>query len=79
RLLMSCGDLAIGWLLLRQASIAVQRLDGNGLSHSDKAFYEGKLAVARFFASTVLPELVARRKVVEATDNALMDVAEEVF
>jgi alkylation response protein AidB-like acyl-CoA dehydrogenase len=79
RLLMSCGDLAIGWLLLRQASIALQRLDDNGLSQSDKAFYEGKLAVARFFASTVLPELVARRKVVEATDNALMDVAEEVF
>jgi hypothetical protein len=79
RLLMSCGDLAIGWLLLRQASIALQRLDGNGLSQSDKAFYEGKLAVARFFASSVLPELVARRKVVEATDNALMDVAEEVF
>ncbi|HEX4727063.1 MAG TPA: acyl-CoA dehydrogenase [Jatrophihabitans sp.] len=79
RLLMSCGDLAIGWLLLRQASIALHRLDGNGLSQSDKAFYEGKLAVARFFASSVLPELVARRKVVEATDNALMDVAEEVF
>jgi hypothetical protein len=79
RLLMSCGDLAIGWLLLRQASIALERLDGNGLSRSDQAFYEGKLAVARFFASTVLPELVARRKVVEATDNTLMDVAEEVF
>lgn len=79
RLLMSCGDLAIGWLLLRQASIALQRLDDNGLSTADQAFYEGKLAVARFFASTVLPELVARRKVVEGTDNALMDVAEEAF
>ncbi|MEO9238005.1 MAG: acyl-CoA dehydrogenase, partial [Jatrophihabitantaceae bacterium] len=79
RLLMSCGDLVIGWLLLRQATIALDRLDGNGLSSADKAFYEGKLAVAKFFATTVLPELVARRKVVESTDNAIMDVAEDAF
>jgi alkylation response protein AidB-like acyl-CoA dehydrogenase len=79
RLLMSCGDLAIGWLLLRQASVALTNLDGNGLSAADKSFYEGKLAVARFFATTVLPELVARRKIVEGTDNAIMDVTEDVF
>jgi hypothetical protein len=83
RLLMSCGDLAIGWLLLRQATIALAKLDGSdtsgALSASDKSFYEGKLAVARFFATTVLPELVARRKVVEATDNAIMDLAEDAF
>jgi alkylation response protein AidB-like acyl-CoA dehydrogenase len=79
RLLMSCGDLAIGWLLLRQAAVALEALDGNGLSPSDKSFYEGKLAVTRFFATSVLPELVARRKVVEGTDNSIMDVAEDVF
>jgi alkylation response protein AidB-like acyl-CoA dehydrogenase len=79
RLLMSCGDLVIGWLLLRQAMVALNKLDGNGLSSADKAFYEGKLSVAKFFATTVLPELVARRKVVESTDNALMDVAEDAF
>jgi len=79
RLLMSCGDLAIGWLLLRQATVALAKLDSNSLSAADKSFYEGKLAVARFFATTVLPELVARRKVVESTDNAIMDVSEDVF
>jgi alkylation response protein AidB-like acyl-CoA dehydrogenase len=79
RLLMSCGDLAIGWLLLRQAHVALGKLDSNGLSVADKAFYEGKIAVSRFFATTVLPELVSRRKVVEGTDLAVMDVAEEAF
>jgi alkylation response protein AidB-like acyl-CoA dehydrogenase len=79
RLLLSCGDLAIGWLLLRQAVVALDKLDGNGLSAADKAFYEGKLAVARFFASAVLPELVSRRKVVESTDLSVMDVAEDAF
>ena len=79
RLLMSAGDLMVGYLLLRQASVALTKLDGNGLSRADRAFYEGKPAVARFFAQTVLPELTARRVVAESTDNALMDVPEAAF
>jgi alkylation response protein AidB-like acyl-CoA dehydrogenase len=79
RLLMSAGDLAIGYLLLKHASIAADKLAGNGLSAADMAFYEGKLAAARFFALTVLPELAARREVVEHTDNALMDLSEAAF
>jgi len=79
RLLMSCGDLAIGWLLLRQAQVSLSKLDSNGLSAADKAFYEGKLAVSRFFATTVLPELVSRRKVIESTDLTAMDLAEDAF
>jgi alkylation response protein AidB-like acyl-CoA dehydrogenase len=79
RLLLSAGDLMVGYLLLRQAAVAVQKLDDNGLSAADRAFYEGKQAVARFFAQTVLPELTARRQVTESTDNALMDVSEAAF
>jgi alkylation response protein AidB-like acyl-CoA dehydrogenase len=79
RLLMSLGDLVIGWLLLRQAAVAVDALDGGSASARDRAFYEGKVGAARFFAATVLPELSARRLVAERTDNALMDVPEESF
>ena len=79
RALLSAGDLMVGYLLLRQASVALTKLDGNGLSAADRAFYEGKAAVARFFAQTVLPELSARRAVVEAMDNALMEVSEAAF
>ncbi|GDY30831.1 acyl-CoA dehydrogenase [Gandjariella thermophila] len=78
RLLMSTGDLLIGWLLLRQAEVALAALDGEP-SERDKAFYTGKVAVASYFAKTVLPELSARRKVVETTDNALMEVDEAAF
>ncbi|HSK25388.1 MAG TPA: acyl-CoA dehydrogenase [Jiangellales bacterium] len=78
RLLLSLGDLVIGWLLLRQAAVALDALDG-GPAAKDRAFYEGKVAAARFFAATVLPELAARRLVAERTDNALMDVPEESF
>jgi alkylation response protein AidB-like acyl-CoA dehydrogenase len=79
RLLLAAGDLLVGYLLLRQAAIALTQLDGNGLSDAERAFYTGKPAVARFFAQTVLPELAARRLVTESTDNSLMDVAEASF
>ena len=76
--LYACGDLIIGWLLLRQAAIAAERLDG-GASAKDVPFYTGKVAAASWFARHVLPLLAARRTVVEGTDNALMDVPEEAF
>jgi alkylation response protein AidB-like acyl-CoA dehydrogenase len=76
RFLMSLGDLVVGWLLLRQAEVALARLsEGTG----ETAFYEGKVAAARFFAATVLPELSVRRRVVETTDLSLMDLADESF
>jgi alkylation response protein AidB-like acyl-CoA dehydrogenase len=78
RLLMSAGDLLVGWQLLRQAEVALARL-GERVSAKDQAFYEGKVAVASFFAKTVLPELSARRAIVAAADNDLMEVPEAAF
>src|SRR5699024_7206263 len=78
RLLMSAGDLMIGWQLLQQAEVAGAALDA-GASDKDTPFYQGKIAVASFFAKTVLPELSARRAIVEAADNDLMDVDEAAF
>lgn len=78
RLLMSVGDLLVGWLLLRQADVALGRLD-DVPSARDTAFYQGKIAVASFFAKTVLPELSARRKIVEGADNTLMELPEAAF
>ncbi|MGH3753647.1 MAG: acyl-CoA dehydrogenase [Pseudonocardiaceae bacterium] len=78
RLLMSTGDVLIGWLLLRQAEVALTAL-GGPLTAPDQAFYQGKVAAAAFFARNILPELTARRTIVEATDNSLMDVPEAAF
>ena len=49
RLLLACGDLVTGWLLLRQAVVAQAALDA-GATGRDQAFYEGKVAAAKFFA-----------------------------
>ena len=78
RLLLSVTDLLVGWQLQRQAEVAIAALD-SGASEKDQPFYEGKIAAASFFAKTVLPELAARRKVVEGADNLLMELDEAAF
>jgi len=78
RFLMAVGDLLIGWLLLRQADVAQTALAAE-VSTKDKAFYEGKVGVARFFAREVLPRLTADKAIVEAADNALMELDEASF
>jgi len=72
-LLMSAGD-----LLIRQAVVAQAALD-RGVSARDVAFYTGKLAVAHWFSRNVLPELTARRAIVETADESLMEVPEAAF
>jgi hypothetical protein len=79
RLLLAMGDLLVGWLLARQAEVALRALSGDGVSASDRAFYEGKLASARFFAHEILPRLAADRRIVETTTLDAMDLAEEAF
>jgi len=81
RLLMSAGDLIVGWLLLRQAEVAQRALTtrADELSDRDRDFYTGKVAAARFFARTVLPKLAAERAIAETTDTSIMDVPESAF
>jgi alkylation response protein AidB-like acyl-CoA dehydrogenase len=79
RLLLALGDLIIGWLLGRQAEVALARLDADGLGADDRNFYQGKVAAAAFFAATVLPRLSAEREVAEATSLDPMELPEEAF
>jgi alkylation response protein AidB-like acyl-CoA dehydrogenase len=79
RLLLALGDLIVGWLLGRQAEVALGRLDRGDLSASDETFYQGKIAAAGFFAATVLPRLAAEREIAEATSLDAMELPEEAF
>ena len=78
RLLMSTGDVLIGWLLLRQAEVALTALTGE-VTARDEAFYQGKIAAAQFFARNILPHLPTHRAIVESTNNTLMDLPEDAF
>ncbi|HTY26611.1 MAG TPA: acyl-CoA dehydrogenase [Mycobacterium sp.] len=76
--LLAFGDLMIGWLLLRQAEIALRALDGDP-DPRERDFYSGKVAVANFFVRNVLPRLAAERRIVEGVDLAIMDLSEDAF
>ena len=77
RVLMAVGDIITAWLLLRQADIASAKIaEGAG---KDAAFYEGKIASAHFFVANYLPHITADRKIVEATDSAVMEISENAF
>jgi alkylation response protein AidB-like acyl-CoA dehydrogenase len=79
RLLLALGDLIVGWLLVRQSEIATAALDEGSASPADTAFYQGKIAAARFFAQNVLPRLAAEREIAKATTTDLMDLPEAAF
>jgi len=78
RFLMSVGDLVLGWLLQKQAVVAIAALD-EGATGADKSFYEGKIAVASFFAKNFLPLLASTRTVLDNIDNEVMELDEAAF
>ncbi len=88
------GDVIVGWLLMWQAVIAQAKLtklveekgisDPAGLAklvaeNADAAFYSGKLASARFFASTVLSLASAKAQVIKSADRAALEIPEHAF
>jgi hypothetical protein len=76
RCLMAVGDIITAWLLIRQADIAVEKLPNAG---KDTDFYTGKIASAKFFVQNYLPHITADRKIVEATDGAIMEIPVNAF
>jgi len=78
RLVYVLGDVVVSWLLLRGAETAIAALD-SGASGKDRAFYEGKIASASYFARNVLPELSAQRAIAENVDASIMELDEAAF
>ena len=78
RLLMTTGDLLIGWLLIRQAEVATRALEAGAVDR-DRTFYLGKIETAKWFARNRLPLLAAERAVAEATTLEVMELPEESF
>jgi len=76
-LLESISEVVIGWLLLRQAEVALEALPE--ASDRDRGFYEGKVAAAHFFAFHALPKAKLRRERAEREDGALMTMDDEAF
>ncbi|MFD6280651.1 acyl-CoA dehydrogenase [Streptomyces sp. NPDC060209] len=77
RLLMASGDVVVGYLLLKGAVVASEKL--RNASAKDAAFYQGKIAAAKFFAANILLGVSAERALAETVDNSLMELDEAAF
>ncbi|MFE2442595.1 acyl-CoA dehydrogenase [Streptomyces melanosporofaciens] len=77
RLLLASGDVIIGYLLLKGAAVATEKL--GTASTKDRSFYAGKIAAAKFFAHEVLPGVSVQRSLAESVDKGLMDLDESAF
>jgi hypothetical protein len=73
------SELAVGWLLLEQAIIAREASSKLEASHPDRAFYDGKLHSALYFARNVLPGVAFKAKVLSSEDTSAVDIAVESF
>ena len=73
------SDLAIGWLLLDQAAIALKKLPETSETHPDHAFYTGKKFAAQYFANTVLSTLPSRTQRLSAIDTIPVEIPDEAF
>ncbi|MEU2972185.1 acyl-CoA dehydrogenase [Nocardiopsis alba] len=77
RLLFAFGDVVLAWLLLRQAEVALNSIDG--ADEDNKNFYTGKIAAATFFAEQFLPRVTAELKIAQNVNLGVMEVPEEAF
>jgi alkylation response protein AidB-like acyl-CoA dehydrogenase len=89
------GDVAVGSLLMQAATIANEKLstiytdkDAKGSKskqralireNKDVAFYNGKIAAARFFALNILSTVKARCEAIKVGDRTPIEMAEELF
>ncbi len=71
-LLESMAETVIAWLLLRQAEVALPKVD-------DDPFYRGKVESARWFVRHVAPKTSLRRNAAVVEDGGLMGVPVEAF
>lgn len=76
RMLFVLGDIVCAWLLLRGAEVALRNMESRS---EDKAFYEGKVAAASFFAKNVLPKIAAEKEIAKSVDLELMNLDEAAF
>lgn len=79
RVLHATGKLWGAKLLLEMALIAQKKMDELGKEHFDFAFYQGKVASARFFAKNILPEIGALAEILKTGDATALEAPESIF
>lgn len=88
------GDVICGWLLLQAADIALEKLNAFykesnadtiekqkalAASNAEVAFYQGKIASAKFFAAEILPTVKVRCEIINTGETIAVDICDESF
>jgi alkylation response protein AidB-like acyl-CoA dehydrogenase len=79
RFLEMMSEVAIAWLLLDSARIAIDAQGKLDPDHDDHAFYEGKKQAALYFARSVLPSVFSKSKMLTAEDTSPLDIPDAAF
>ncbi|MDQ3035382.1 MAG: acyl-CoA dehydrogenase [Myxococcota bacterium] len=79
RFLEMMSELAVGWLLLEGATIACEAQAKAAKDSKDWFFYEGKKQAAIFYAQNVMPEVVAKAKMLGNGDKSALEIPQESF
>ncbi len=69
------GDLAMAWMLLWRASVAVPRKDDK----KQAAFYTGQIKTAEYFILTALPVTLGKMEGIRHAGDAALGIGEEAF
>ena len=77
----SLSEVAVAHVLLEAATVAETRLrrEEDDLAHEDVEFYRGKVLAAKYYASYVLPQTVARVNTIIAGDRSPLDMPDGGF
>ena len=76
------GLVALGYLWLRMAKVAHEKLESAGgasMGGPDQVFYDTKIKTARFFVERLLPQATALSVIIGAGKGPLMALAESAF
>lgn len=73
------SELAVGWLLLEGAAIALEKLPSVPEGHPDRPFYEGKRYAAVWFAHHILPRVPGAAQLLTAGDRSAVEIPEAAF
>lgn len=79
RFLRMMSEVAVGWLLLEQAVIALEAQSKLSRTDQDWAFYEGKRFAAVYYVQQVVSEVVGAAKVLASGDTSAWDIPAESF
>ncbi|MDI9481378.1 MAG: acyl-CoA dehydrogenase [Bacillota bacterium] len=79
RILHATGKIYCGRVLLDMALVAQKRITELEPDHYDHAFYQGKVASARFFLNNIVPEVENTLTVIKAGDTSALDLDQSAF